>query len=557
MANGILHDPSKEHPWLWLLAVLAVSIPPTLVGLALYGTAGDMPGGMAARIAAIVAGAVAVTAVYWAGWTLGGSTMAVLSALTVGTTWYFQLQVCLAAYDIHCLAWGMVAMASALWAIAPFASPPGTFRRVIGWGLAAVTLSVASLLCGPIALALALPALLVIVLLVGSDRQVNLWALLVMAMVSMALATTVMLLTRSPETGQSVVVSVLTQTVLPTGEVAEGFGVWWWSVALVAAMFPWTLWLLGGLTLPFGNLDAGPRRWLLVPWMWFMLVLVTVCVAQAGQPRILLALLPPAGLLVGLMWSSHQWLAERGERASRAAVVCLPHWAALIAVSLVAGPLLLGQSLMVDYGWVQRMPIGPVVPSVAVVGGGLLTALALFGAWQHAQWYPRRAGLVTGVWSALLLAMIWHAYEAGQVEAIDGARDEVAVRASSSGETYRGKDSGFDDVAAAVPEGLAGQMEEHVFEGGPTDGDTSDAVGESGSQGVDEVPSLGLLEADQSIDRARRMPLVPGPELLLDEGGEPVGGVVGGGGVGHEGDDVTPHGAFEAVGGIHGHQRSP
>lgn len=478
--SSLFEEPGSRRPWLWLALILLAALPPLLVGLgerdathtmervaiassqetwfrqhgahgmpreenawmmpSLFGQpravkpplvvwlhmlawTGADPDTVTAdelilrgRVLAVVMGLVLVAATYWAGMSLGGWAVAILAALAVMSTWYFQRQARTASYDIHMAAWVSLAVASGLWAIRPFASPPASARRVVGWTLAGLAMAAAVFSKSPpLAGALVVAPLLLVILLAGSDRRVNLtglvWAVLLAAVLVgpwFAYART-----HVPELGQVILTEARAER--------DEFQPPWYYLGLLALVAPWTLWLVAGLLFPFlrssdRGVEAGapPRRQLLGPWLWFVLMFVGFSIPGAKQQRYILPILPAFGIMVAQLWDHHQRLAERGEVDPGVNLLRVPHWVALLVVSIAMGPLLLAQDAIVAAEWlsIDELPIGPIGPELAVPGSVVLVGLAVAGAWWHftEPWKPMRAAVVTAAWGVVAATLLWWPY---------------------------------------------------------------------------------------------------------------------------------------------------
>lgn len=389
MANGLLDDTSADRPWLWLVLVLAICAAPMLVGLDPRGVLEVQVVPVPGVMRAAAAGAVTLIAIYWAGCTLGGATLGLVGAMAAGTAWPFQELTRLGAGEIELLACVSLSVASALWAMAPFAAPPRAIRRVSGWGLTAVALAGATMIDAPVAWAVTLPPVLLMIAMVGSDWRGNAVSLLLAGAGAAALAMPWLVTQHAPAHGR---------VGLWGGEALSLPG-WAWLIG------PWTLWLIGGMLLPFIRGGEGLRRRVLLPWLWLAVVGGAMLLMGLARPRDIVLLLPPAALLAGWVWAHQQRLADRGEREALAIRLAVPHWASLMLVSVAAGPVLLGQVEMVERGWLERMVIAPPRPEVVIVASVALLAIAAGGAWAHARGRPRHAALATGAWAAVLLAM--------------------------------------------------------------------------------------------------------------------------------------------------------
>ena len=196
------------------------------------------------------------------------------------------------------------------------------------------------------------------------------------------------------------------------------------------------------------------RRWRLVPWTWFIALLVLYSIPGAKQQRYILVLVPAAALLIARVWLDHETFRGKSGAARGPRWLVWVHWGTLIAASIGFGLMLerpdrvatafeYARVWLVDHGfregWLggQRTPDDwPTDAPIAALGGGaalltalVLTALATVGLFWHRRWHTFRAGVVTGIWTLVALAVTWSAY-AGAASAVHPLRaDTEALRA--------------------------------------------------------------------------------------------------------------------------------
>lgn len=363
---------------------------------------------MRARLMGLVMLVLTVAGTFWAGWSLEGPRTAVLGGLVVGSTLMLLRQAHYATYDSYQLAWVTLTVAGALHAMRPGREAGSSWARwAIGWGAAGVALGLAMLSKGmPLALVLTLAPIVAMIVAWPNRRRRALVGLLAATAVGFAIASPWYLY---------VSIHVPAITSILGSEWDQERAIYqppWYYLGLFGLVFPWTLWLIGGLFTPFVKL-ADRRRMMLLAWLWFVTIFVLLSLHEAKQQRYILPALPPASLMVAQLWVWHRRLADRGERDPGVNLLRVPHWLALAVASVGLPTFLALQPALVDRGWIDAVEmrvLGPVVAGLIAAG---LLAVAALGAWLHWRWRPLWAAALTAVWGLAAFGLFMHAYYGG------------------------------------------------------------------------------------------------------------------------------------------------
>lgn len=361
-----------------------------------------------ARLVSVAMGLIVVAGVFWIGRVLWDRKLAVMAALAAGTCLFLTRQARIASYDIHMSGWATLAVASAIWAMRPFAAKPGLTREVAGWSLAGVALAGAFMSKGPLACLVGAAPVLTTILVVQERWRRSLIGLLGMLLLTSLLT--------GPWYLYMVGVVDDAGGVLINEYKAERneFQMPWYYLGLFGLVLPWSIWLIAALIQPFARAQGEERRRLLVAWVWFVLIFVAFSIPGAKQQRYILPILPAAALLIGQLWRYHQALAEQGEVDPGVNTLRVPHWVILTGVSLGFWPFFIYQRTMLEAGWFDKMPVGELHALIALPVAMALIFLAVLGAYWHCQWRPMRAMVITSLWSAVLLTVTWYAWSSGE-----------------------------------------------------------------------------------------------------------------------------------------------
>jgi 4-amino-4-deoxy-L-arabinose transferase-like glycosyltransferase len=385
-----------------------------------------------ARLVAVLLGLLMLASIFWLGVTLADVRLGVIAALVAGSTVFFERQARTASYDIHFAAWATLAVAGALWAMKPRGEPPSAGRAWLGWIVCALATSASVMTKNPLALALVVvPIAGAAAVLPGRRRNAGL-GLLLTGVVTLATAGSWYLY-----------VSVVHEDALRTlrGEFSRpvtDVQPFYYYAGLLLLVFPWTPWLVAGLVHPFAAGAAGHRRARLVAWMWFVLVFLLFSAFGTKQQRYILPVVPAVGLLIGAVWLDHDRASEEGAPVHPSRTLLTTHWVILLVTSFV-GPFLAIQESVVAglsewqdailrnlreagredgvlWRWVSatEWPSAPLMGAIPAWAGVVVTAvllcLAVAAMIVHRRGHPFRSGVLSAVWTLVLLGVVWESY---------------------------------------------------------------------------------------------------------------------------------------------------
>jgi 4-amino-4-deoxy-L-arabinose transferase-like glycosyltransferase len=357
-----------------------------------------------ARLVTAALGLLLVASIFWTGHVLGGLRVALLAALVAGSTWFVQRQARTASYDMHFVSWTALAAASALWAMVPVPGPVSVGRRLAGWCLCAAALVAAVFSKNPLPMALAAVPILGAIRLAPRHRRGGhlAWFIAVFMVVGAIFGSWYLYAVRHVTDPLARLGTEFTQ---PRSGDAQPF---WYYLGLLGLMLPWSIWLVGGLVLPFDRSVRPMRLQVLLPWLWFIIIFIGFSIPPAKQQRYILAIVPAAALLVSMMLVSEQQRCDEGARPHP--LLLWAHWLALLIVSPLLGPFLAAQDWLVETGWLSEPLTASVSWWLALGGGAAMTALAIGGLTAHRRCGVLAAGACTALWAMIATTLFWHAY---------------------------------------------------------------------------------------------------------------------------------------------------
>jgi 4-amino-4-deoxy-L-arabinose transferase-like glycosyltransferase len=357
-----------------------------------------------ARLTTIGLALVMVAATGWiALGTLGagrGRDLALVATGVAGTFLLTQQQARLASYDMHLAAWVTLAVACAFSAIRHAGAKRWTAMRWVGAGLA---LALAWGAKGPIALLFFLVPVTVAAALAGRPLRRGVGVATAVVIAGGLLAPWyVHLGTNHPEA-----LEILQHEYRASFTNAQP--AYHYPLQLLTLLMPWTLWIIGGLCLPFlgprpGG-AAGRRAW--IAWIWFVGLVFILSVPSGKAARYILPIVPAAALLAASVIEHHLHLARARRRDGTAWRVAGPHWVVLGALALAPAGLALGRAALAERGWIDADAAAPgVVAGIATTVALLLVVAA--GVRASVRFRPGRVALATGAWMVIASAMLWH-----------------------------------------------------------------------------------------------------------------------------------------------------
>lgn len=393
-----------------------------------------------ARLAGVLLALVTAGCTFWAGMSVGGIRVAMMAMLATGTCLLFVRQGRWASYDVHLTAFTALAIASGLWAMRPLKASSGLDRRVVGWLICGLALGSAMLVKQPgVALAIVLPPMALMIAVVPSRRLGNALGF-VFAVAVGALITApwlIYVVQQAPTLGlERPLGEIFTETKLanPTNPSQDSDQPFYYYALLIFWVFPWPVWLIGGLFQPWVRGEGDRRRQLLIAWLWFVGLFVVLSIAGAKQIRYIAPILPAAGLLVAQVWAYHVRLADRSVADPGANLLRIPHWVILIGGSVLFSLYLLFQAPAANWLNANFAGVGETIlrpdelpglhPAVIVIVGLAMLGLSVAGLIWHFRWRPRRAFAATALWAVLLMTIVQYSY-ARSYHGVNPFRDDA------------------------------------------------------------------------------------------------------------------------------------
>ncbi len=406
---------------------LRLNKPPMLIWLNMLAWTGIDPEASTAeqimgraRLVTIGLGLVLVGSIYWMGRTLdprtgdprtgdprqGGARLGLSSGLIACTTpLFFQMQARMASYDMHLVAWAALASAAAMWAMQPFVETRSLRRAVLGWMICGVAAGLSVMSKNPL-------GLLVCGLLIGIISVMD-WGHIRGRLLGLLIAAFFCSIVVAPWYCYQYIRDPQTAMALWgnefSGRDSSRHGQFFYVILLRLAL-PWTLWVIGGLFHPFMSSVGAERRRRLIPWLWFVSILVIFSLHGGKAARYILPILPAMALIAAQVFNDHQRLADRGEADSGAKLLYLPHWLLLMGASVVLVPLMAAQPWLIERGRLDELVISPVGAMKAAFVTAVLLSLAVVGFVWHSRNRPMRGVVLTSLWTVVLSVVYWQSY---------------------------------------------------------------------------------------------------------------------------------------------------
>ncbi|MCC6579737.1 MAG: hypothetical protein IT440_04795 [Phycisphaeraceae bacterium] len=356
------------------------------------------------RLASATMGMVMLAGVFWIGLSLGNLRTAMLSTLVAGSIWFFQRQARNASYDVYLVAWATMAIAAALWAMRPWKASPSLVRTLGGWALAGVFLGLSILSKGALAIVITvIPLILMMAILRDRWKSAALGlAILILAAAAVAAPWYIHIEQTFPRSTQTLASEY--------GARRAEFQTPFYYLALVALVWPWSVYLIASLFHPFKLARGARGKQVFIAWAWFLFIFIFFSIPGAKEQRYILPILPAAALMAVQVWQDHQKLEETGGHDPGMIALVWPHWLGMIAVAAMIGPFLAMQQWMVDHQWADQQPIGQLSLWAGLPISAALLAIALMGLRRHLQCRIASAMNLSVAWALIFSSTILYAY---------------------------------------------------------------------------------------------------------------------------------------------------
>jgi len=383
-----------------------------------------------ARFAAVVMGMVFLASIFWLGVQMLNARLAALATLVAGSMVFVQRQAQTASFDMHFTAWVTLAVAGAAWAIDLTHGLHRRDRAWLGWSLCALATAAAGLSKNPLAFPLVIGPTLAMILWQPHSRGRHVIGL---AFSQAVAAVPVCAWYWYVRTAYPEVVGVLElEFTQPRPNDSQPF---WYYLALLGLVAPWTIWLVGALLHPWGERMRIVRPRIGPMFAWFVFLFLLFSIPEAKQQRYILPIIAPVALLIAWLWHDED---DSVRMPGVAAPRCWPihlHWVLLLAMTACFGACFIApaemaalrdrfQQWMIGRGW-GRAFLGRLleveewepVNATAFMQRGtaiglaliLLTIVVLGWRWQaRGKWW--RACMATALWAMIVSTVFWRWY---------------------------------------------------------------------------------------------------------------------------------------------------
>jgi hypothetical protein len=346
------------------------------------------------RFISVLLGLAVLAGTFWIGHQLGGLRLASAATLVTGTGYLFLRQARMASYDIQMAGWVTLAIGAALWSLGSWeASQASRRKRFLGLLLAGVFLWAAVMTKGPLAIVHFTVPVLIVIFLAPAPRAGGIAGLLLALATGLILAAPWFLYVLRNVAGALQIMAFEYQA--DYHKRIE----FWYYLQVVPLIFPWSICMIGSLSLPFGIRDLQARRRALFPWLWFVIMIIGFSIPNAKSPRYLAPLLPAIGLM-----TAQFWLREReteGRPARWLKFLGRMHWAVLLIISGSFPFYVLFEEKLKRIGMIKELLFSRTNLMMAVLFALLLIALSVAGAWAYARGKSSAALLLTAGWMVI------------------------------------------------------------------------------------------------------------------------------------------------------------
>lgn len=356
-----------------------------------------------ARLMSVAYALLTIAAVFWAGHSIGKLPTAAFAALVCASNPLFITYARVATPDMQHCALAMSGIAGALWAIRPLRPVPSTERQFIGWITCGLAIGCATLTAGPITLVTVLAPVFLLILLCP-DRLSHLIGLLAALLIGVLLVVpwAMYVHEHDPRAWQAWIASIAPaeQIVLPvlTDRAVNR------TLALLAGMIPWTLWLVASVVQPFSRSSQGERTRMLLSWTWLIgLAVLLLPMPTVATMTDVLPLVPASSILIAQLFHQYADRAAAGRYVRSWQLFRWAHALVIAILSIAATAAMHWQHHLTDRGWLPHdmaadmgglFHLGAALAMIGVV------ALSLYGVVRH---FPGRALVCWAAWSIIFM----------------------------------------------------------------------------------------------------------------------------------------------------------
>jgi len=361
-----------------------------------------------ARLVSVGAALLTVASVFWAAYSIGRMTTAVLSAFVCVANPIFIYYGRLATPTMTATAMGYLCIAAALWAIRPLRPAASVERQFLGWLICGLSMG-GAVVCRGLWVVPELGVVIVLLLILCPNRISHLLGLLAALLIAVLIVAPwgVYAHEHDIEAWRHWLPSAASYEQWQSaaelwGQAARRF------LLVISALLPWTIWVIAAFIQPLSTSSAGTRTRLFLGIVWFG-ALLAMAMARPGpfELSIALPLLPAAAVAVGQLFNQFAGLADEGRSARTWRLLRWPQILLLAAASGAIPAMLYGQQSLLDRGLPRNFTILPPPPWPAAVGLCIVLIIIVFLSLRWAlKEYPRRCHVAWTAWTLVLVTTL-------------------------------------------------------------------------------------------------------------------------------------------------------
>ena len=382
---------------IWLYQLAFSRLDPT--------TAGNEELAAQMRLLSAAFALLVIAAIFWAGFSIGGLKTASFSGLIAAScpalAWFTRT----GTAELSLLGCQTLAVASAMWALRPLRPTPAIGRQALGWMICGAALGSAVLIGGLSAMPLVLLPILITAIMCP-NRVSHILGLVASICIAGLMVIPWATYVHKQDIG---VWELWLMDLWPhQSQHVQDFlqSLYHQSLLIPVLVLPWTLGLIGAFAQPFSASSRGVRRRVFIGWAWLMSV-TTLTLLGSGPSGVrgLLALLPPATIMIGQSLRLYSDLSAEGRHTRLWRHVRWMHMTFLLAVSAGLPLAAVSQNSLIEQGILSTHLFAP-VPWYFWLGLGvsltLITLLSMRFALKH---YPGKATVCWSIWSVVLISV--------------------------------------------------------------------------------------------------------------------------------------------------------
>ncbi|QQE12508.1 phospholipid carrier-dependent glycosyltransferase [Planctomycetota bacterium] len=361
-----------------------------------------------ARLTSAIFALLAVAAVYWIGFSIGGNWLtAVFAAGILASNPIFLYYARLGTSDMPTTSFMILSIAGALWAVRPLRPTAVLGRQALGWTFCGLMMGLAILSGGPALIGPILLPLFVIMLMCPhrASHLLGLLAAVLIAALLMAPWIVYVQYGENPATWTD-----WTRTILPTN-LASLQNIGKLAIPRLGILFlastPWIFWLIGGIGQPFSASSVGSRLRLFLGWSWFIIAVIFLVMRPTHHlTQATLLVLPVIAVMLAQMFRQYTILSATGRYPRLWRSLRWPHVGLLLIFSIFLPTAIFFEPLLLQYGYTNVNFAETMHWTYCAGLAFALLALLFISARAAFKHFPTTAVITWSLWGILAFAAL-------------------------------------------------------------------------------------------------------------------------------------------------------